>query len=137
MSVAASVRWSSLEKPLPMMPTSGSANSASTTASVTNASAARLKIAPTSRHNWRSSRACWTKTGTNAAVLTVPTSRSYRMVGSVRASTKASVPAVAPNVAAMTTSRTRPRPRLKTLPSAMTAAALATRRRVRLVTLLP
>ena len=136
---AARVRCSSLEKPLPMMPISGSASSARTAASVTNARAARLKIVPTRRHNWRSSRACWTKTGTNAAVLTVPTSRSYRVLGSVRAITKASVSAVAPKVEAMTTSRTSPRPRLRTLPRAMTAAALATRRRVRLrlLTLLP
>ena len=37
---------------------------------MTKARPARLKIAPTRRQNCRSSRACWTKTGTNAAVLT-------------------------------------------------------------------
>src|ERR1051326_6808486 len=59
------------------------------------------------------------------------------MLGIVRANTKASVPAVAPNVEAMTTSRMSPRPRLRMLPRAMTAAALATRRWVRPCSLLP
>ena len=133
----ARLRSSSDEKPRPMSITSGSAKTAAPTARVTNARHARLKIAPTNRQNCFSSRACWTKTGTNAAVLTVPTSRSYSVCGMVRANTQASVPLVAPKVEAMTTSRSSPRPRLRMFPSAITAAALATRRWVAPAPLLP
>src|SRR5205823_9605686 len=115
---------------------SGSASTASRSARHTKARPARLNTAPTNRQSCRLSWACWTNTGTNAAVLTVPTSRSYRMFGIVRAKTKASVPAVAPKVEAITMSRTRPKPRLRMLPRAITAAALATRRWVALAVVL-
>ena len=79
--LAARVRCSSLAKPLPMRPMSGSAKAASRTARVTKASPARLKTALTRRHSWRSSRACWTKTGTNAAVRDGADEQVVQVVG--------------------------------------------------------